>query len=393
MINSLICALASPFIRQGEATSFYSHYCTGMQSISGSSGLFGWRICYLTWGDVDWSVSQCKLKCPWLGCYILSRRSIYRCVWLAHVIGICCVHPGLLTGRGSQHGENKSFTKSQLMKFVVLLDFDTNIDLQLLFLKWISGTWVGSVLFWLYPMKFLHLRDNTYWEDEKNESDQNMRALVLSPQSKKHLCIAVGPLLLLLLPLPCTWDSLHKLNTSRQTSTFGTPHVWNNHFEDTEAVRCEWMHFAVSLAGPEIISSTSLHSYCLQMLAGSAWAARGQVREYIKPQVSGSAGISAGWARPSTACWMWPWGQSVNNHCLLFSTSRLLSRRTTWIWPHQPKAAPLPHVHKQTHLAGGWRALAMDFPPHPSAPRQLQFPGEITESQHCKGCKGCLQII
>lgn len=167
MINSLICALASPFIRQGEATSFYSHYCTGMQSISGSSGLFGWRICYLTWGDVDWSVSQCKLKCPWLGCCILSRRSSYRCVWLAHVIGICCVQPGLLTGRGSQHGENKSFTKSQLMKFVVLLDFDTNIDLQLLFLKWISGTWVGSVLFWLYPMKFLHLRDNTYWEDEK----------------------------------------------------------------------------------------------------------------------------------------------------------------------------------------------------------------------------------
>lgn len=58
------------------------------------------------------------------------------------MIGIHCVHSGLLTGKGSQHGENKSFTKSHLMKFVVLLDFNTNIDLQLLFLKWISGKWV-----------------------------------------------------------------------------------------------------------------------------------------------------------------------------------------------------------------------------------------------------------
>lgn len=36
------------------------------------------------------------------------------------------------------------------------------------------------------------------------------------------------------------------------------------HFEDTGAIRYEWMHFAVSLAGPKITSSTSLHSCCLQ---------------------------------------------------------------------------------------------------------------------------------
>lgn len=93
------------------------------------------------------------------------------------------------------------------------------------------------------------------------------------------------------------------------------------HFEDSEAVRYEWMHFTVSLAGPDIISLTSLHSYYLQTLTGNAWVARGQVREYIKPQASGTARINAGLqAGPGPSqlagCGL---GDSLqNNLCLLY---------------------------------------------------------------------------
>lgn len=52
------------------------------------------------------------------------------------MIGIHYVHSGLLTGKGSQ----QIFHKEPSNEICVLLDFDTNIDLQLLFLKWISGT-------------------------------------------------------------------------------------------------------------------------------------------------------------------------------------------------------------------------------------------------------------
>lgn len=37
------------------------------------------------------------------------------------------------------------------------------------------------------------------------------------------------------------------------------------HFEDRGAMRYEWMHFAVSLTGPKITSSISLHSCCPQI--------------------------------------------------------------------------------------------------------------------------------
>lgn len=51
------------------------------------------------------------------------------------------------------------------MKCGVLLDFDTNIDLQLLVLKSISGTGVVCVLFGPYPTKLVDLRGKIACED------------------------------------------------------------------------------------------------------------------------------------------------------------------------------------------------------------------------------------
>lgn len=46
--------------------------------------------------------------------------------------GTPCVYPGLLTAR-QPAWEKQILPKSLPMKFVILLDLDTNIDLQLLF--------------------------------------------------------------------------------------------------------------------------------------------------------------------------------------------------------------------------------------------------------------------
>lgn len=56
------------------------------------------------------------------------------------------------------------------------------------------------------------------------------------------------------------------LSAEQQTFTFGTPLYVSEiiNFKDIGAIRYEWMHFAVSLAGPKITSSTSLHNCCLQ---------------------------------------------------------------------------------------------------------------------------------
>lgn len=51
------------------------------------------------------------------------------------------------------------------MKCGVLLDFDTNIDLQLLVLKSISGTGVVCVLLGPYPTKLVDLRVKIACED------------------------------------------------------------------------------------------------------------------------------------------------------------------------------------------------------------------------------------
>lgn len=72
------------------------------------------------------------------------------------------------------------------MKCGVLLDFDTNIDLQLLVLKSISGTGVVCVLLGPYPTKLVDLRVKIACEDGWDEADQEMGALEPPPQSRKQ---------------------------------------------------------------------------------------------------------------------------------------------------------------------------------------------------------------
>lgn len=90
------------------------------------------------------------------------------------------------------------------------------------------------------------------------------------------------------------------------------------HFEDTGAIRYEWMHFAVFPAGPKIISSTSLHSCCLQTThPATLKLLKGRCRS-ISHQVPKAMLVSTGafgaGSNPSPAGWPQPWKQPARGH-------------------------------------------------------------------------------